>query len=268
MKVLCPIDFSESSINACYWIADLLSQLEEDSQLHLCHFVQYNRRATMFLSIDDIFIERARKDMAELTDELAKKYEDLPVDVTIYKSYAKEGIVDISKRKGYDLIVTGTSGLNAVKNMTVGSVTRYIFDHSAVPVLAVPEHARFDSLSKIALAVDSKLLAKTAPILFLRDLVEKTKASLQLVHVTDQVDLTYDYDSVVNVLFKKIDFVYKQLFLDGTLADTLSKYSHDEHVDLLCMIHHPKGWFKRLFSKSTTTSELFNLKSPLLVLRD
>lgn len=267
MKVLCPIDFSTTSINACYWIADLLAQLDE-AELHLCHFIQYNRRATMFLSIDDIFIERAKKDMAELTDELSKRCKTLNVNVTIFKSHAKEGIVDIAKRKGFDLIVTGTSGLNALKNMTVGSVTKYIFDHSTVPVLAVPVDATWHDRPKIALALDSKPLAKTAPILFLKDFIDSTNASLQIAQIPDEEGSPIGYDRAVDTIYKGIDIKHVQLDLKGTLAETLSNYSADQNIDLLCMIHHPKGWLKRLFSKSTTTSELFSLRKPLLVLRD
>ena len=267
MKVLCPIDFSESSINACYWIADFLAQFEV-SELHLCHFIQYNRRASMFLSVDELFIDRAEKDMKELTGELSARYENLEHRVTIYKSNPKEGIVRIAKSDDYDLIVTGTSGLNALKSMTIGSVTKYIFDHCSVPVLAIPTQVKFNGLSKIALAVDNELVSKTLPLLFLRDLINKTKADLHLVHVTDEVEAGPQYDLAMDVLFKKIDFVYDKLPIQESLADTLSNYTRDQNVDLLCMIHHPKDWFKRLFSTSVTTSELFTLSSPLLVLRD
>lgn len=266
MKVLCPIDFSKTSINACYWIADFLSQYEV-SELHLCHFIHFNRRASMFVTVDDLFIERAEKDMEELTGRLKTRYEDLSVKVTIYKADPKEGIVSIAKSEVSNLIVTGTSGLNAIKSMTIGSVTKYIFDHSDIPVLAVPTNIKFNKISKIALAVDRQELSKVSPLFLIRDFIEKFRSALHIIHVADEVDSWTKLDPSLGSVFKNIDFVYEKLALQGSLADTLSNYSRNQDVDLLCMIHHPKGWFMRLFSKSVTTAELFNLSSPLLVLR-
>ena len=89
-----------------------------------------------------------------------------------------------------------------------------------------------------------------------------------MVHVTEEEESIYEYDPAIDMIFRNIDFAYDRQTLQGNLADTLNNYCQQKNMDLLCMVHHQKGWLRRLFSKSVTASELFNLTVPLLVLPD
>ena len=267
MKVLCPIDFSKASVKACDWIARLLNDVEK-SEMHLCHFIHFNRRADMFISIDKIFTERAEKDMEELVKDLEFRYPNITISVSIYKSNPKEGIVNIAKRDNYDLIVTGTNGLDALKNMTIGSVTAYVFDNSAVPVLAVPKMASLRKVAKIALAVDDEFLREVEPLTFVRDLSFKLGATLHVAHVTEKGESPFEYDPTIDMIFKKVKFSFDRLEFSNSISETLNTYCDNEEMDLLCMIHRKRNWISKLFHKSAAKSELFNIELPFLVLND
>ena len=133
MKVLCPIDFSQASINATRWIANFL-QKTENGILHITHYVYVMRRAGMFLAVDDIFIDRAKKDMDILVTEIKRNFPDVQLEMSILSAHPKEAIVSTARSDGYDLIVTGSTGLTALKNITIGSVSEYVMKHSKLPV--------------------------------------------------------------------------------------------------------------------------------------
>jgi len=51
------------------------------------------------------------------------------------------GLVAIADREGAGLIVTGTRGLGAIREVILGSVSHYLVQHADVPVVVVPcEH--------------------------------------------------------------------------------------------------------------------------------
>lgn len=267
MKVLCPIDFSKSSINACKWIASFLDQSDQGS-IHLSHFIYMKRRASMFISMDKVLVERAEEDMMALIDELNSVTENVTYTYSMYMSHPKEGIVYVAEKDDFDLIVTGSTGLTALRDITLGSVTHHLISYGKIPVLAIPDKVAFTGGKKIAFAVDDKMVKKLDSLDMLRDFCKSNHASLDVIHVTEDFESPFEYDPGIDIYFSDMEFEYKRLEKDGTLVETINHYCDHENVDILSMLHHKRSWFGQLFNKSVTKSELFNLEVPLLILNE
>ena len=267
MKVLCPLDFSETSLNAAIWITSLMNDIG-GGELHLKHFIFLNRRSTLLLSMDGILKKKAEEDMERSILELKKIADNVVFSYSILLSHPKEGIVNSAKKDDFDLIAIGTTGLTALKDIILGSVTEYVFEHTAVPVLAIPKGSRYKKLKNIALAADDLMLQKIDGLKTITKICQATKANLKLVHVTEEEESLFEYDPVFDMYFKELDFEYVRLPLDNSLAVTLNNYCDQNNIDIIGMIHHKNNWFKKLFVKSSTKTKLYNLQIPLLVLNE
>ncbi|MDG2450374.1 MAG: universal stress protein [Saprospiraceae bacterium] len=265
MKVLCPIDFSKTSVNACKWIATYLKQIPE-SEVHLLHCVNVRSRATIFLKLDDILIQRAEADIINLEKELIKVNKDLEIDSTVVVFDPKSYIPSFAEAHNFDLIVTGTKGLTALKDITVGSVTESVINKAKLPVLTIPNMDRYGKIEKIVLGVDDNPIEDGKALDSLINMCKITDAKLIMVHVRQKGDNYIEYDPGYDLFFKELNYGYKALEKDESVVETLTEYCDNENADVLCMIHKKKNWFKRLVHRSMTKEELFELETPLLVL--
>lgn len=87
-----------------------------------------------------------------------------------FRSVFEEGnpgpqLVEIAKREGAGLIVTGTRGLGAVREAILGSVSHYLVQHAEVPVVVVPpdRHVRQQAAKPVAVGEPIPLPAAGVP---------------------------------------------------------------------------------------------------------
>ncbi|NNE26183.1 MAG: hypothetical protein HKN09_05020 [Saprospiraceae bacterium] len=95
---------------------------------------------------------------------------------------------------------------------------------------------------------------------------QRFNAHLYMVHVKTFGDSIFEYDPAMDIYLDGINYSYKALENESTVAVTLSNYCDYLGADALCMIHRQKTWFQRLFAKSITKEELFEINLPLLIL--
>ena len=264
MKVLCPIDFSEVSVNASKWATDFL-KLFGEAELHLAHFIFFQRRAGMFMKVDDIFEERAIEDFKQLKEELTQMNPALTIESSVYSANPKEAIANLAKRDDFDYVIMGTTGLTALKNMTIGSVAENVINKCNVPVFTIPQKVSFTKLQKIALAVDDEIIENLSTLSSIKDLVIKSGAEFNILHVEEKGDSPFEYDPGIDMYLRNVDYKYDKIELDGTLTNTINNYCRNNNIDILCMVHHKRNWLEQLFTKSITKAELFHLELPMLV---
>ena len=265
MKVLCPTDFSKASVNASKWLAHFLSDYEE-SKVHLLHCVNIRSRAGMFLKMDKIFIDRAEEDMNQLIEELKSISNNVTFTSSVVVYDPKTYITTYAQNHDFDLIVTGTKGLTALKDMTIGSVTQYIVNNSNISVLAIPDEIDYKKIKSIVIGVDDRLVAGERVTKPLIEICKKTGAKLWMVHVRKKGDSPFEYDPGLDIYFRELNYEYKALEYDESVAETLTEYCDDVDADMLCMIHRQRNWLENLMHRSFTKSELFKIETPLLVL--
>jgi nucleotide-binding universal stress UspA family protein len=264
MKLLCPTDFSYTSVDACLWAAHLLNSVD-GGELELLHCVNVVSRSSMFVNVDDIFLEKAKTDLRELSGELKAIAKKVEIKATVVKNDPKTFIADYTKDKNYDFIVLGTQGLTALKDMTIGSVTAYLIDHTTIPIFVIPQHTTFKTLKTLVLGVDDKINREEilAP---LGNLIKATHAKLEVVHTTEDEDLTMDYNSYMNVPLSGLTYNFTTIPQGESIPAALTEFSVDIKADLLVMVHRHRSWFQRLLNNSLTKKGLFFIKLPLLLL--
>ena len=144
-KILCPVDFSESSAYALRYA--LAFAVAYDADLELLHVMEmpflppYSTTAAPDLSMT---IERIRQESEQALGELVERNKALHPRVTgrMVVGTPFIEIINAAKEGGVDLIVVGTHGRTGLKQMLIGSVAEKVVRKSPCPVLAVkhPEH--------------------------------------------------------------------------------------------------------------------------------
>jgi nucleotide-binding universal stress UspA family protein len=141
MKVLVPVDGSESSNRAVDHLIKKLGWYRDAVEIHLLnvqHQVPYGSRVSSVVGHDKLAQYHKEEGMAALKPAMQK----LDAAQVQYHNHIGVGdeadvICRYAKEKGLDQIVMGTRGLGSVSNLVLGSVATKVIHLTPVPVLLV-----------------------------------------------------------------------------------------------------------------------------------
>lgn len=137
-RILCPVDFSDTSNHAVRYAAELAVPL--GAELHLLHVYQL----PMYTMPDGALLagpETAQRVMETSQESLGKLAEELPGELTV-NTHLCEGVPHaevnrLVKELGADLVVMGTHGRTGLGHLLLGSVAERVVRTAVVPVLTV-----------------------------------------------------------------------------------------------------------------------------------
>ena len=140
-RILCPVDFSESSLDALAYAFDIAE--EADARLTLLHVIE----GPPMLGTDPAFPEldyvriraeaesRARQRLLALVPEQVRTY--CTVETTVVEGSARKEILAQAAERFSDLIVIGVHGRGAIDLAVFGSTTQHVIRGATCPVLVV-----------------------------------------------------------------------------------------------------------------------------------
>ncbi|MFQ5964827.1 MAG: universal stress protein [Candidatus Scalinduaceae bacterium] len=141
-KILCSVDFSESSLEALKYATHLA--LNEGATLYLIHIVDSRiydyggpiyepETSTIAPVIDQTSMDRLKD---KLLEEVAKELQD-KVETIISFGVPFVEIIKAAKDNDIDLIVMGTHGRSGIAHIMLGSVSEKVVRKAPCPVLTV-----------------------------------------------------------------------------------------------------------------------------------
>ncbi len=267
MKILCPLDFSETSVNAIKYAGSLFG-LGEAGEIEIVHCVNVSRRAMMFVKLDDMLKEKAEEDLKILLGKMEDHFPNLTVSTKIVSADPKYFLPKYAEQKGFDFVVVGTSGMTQLKDLTIGSLTEALFENCNVPVLAIPNDLEHIDNESVVLALDDEAIAKEGLLMPLKKILTLDMAKIHLCHVKEKGDDAMEYDPAVDVMLHGFEYDYNALDLhEKGIEHTIHEFADSVKADMLVFIHHKRSWWERIFKSSHTKEELYSIKTPLLVIQ-
>ena len=138
-RILCPTDFSESSVKA-YDYAESLAWRYKAS-LWLVHVID-TLSPYPFYTIPETYLEvcrQLRADAEQRLQEFARTHTRLGVqpECCVQDGVVADEILDLAEAQSVSLIVMGTHGVRGADRGLLGSVTDKVLRKAACPVLAV-----------------------------------------------------------------------------------------------------------------------------------
>lgn len=143
-RIHCPTDFSENAEHALNYGLELARKF--NATIHLHHIVQVPYMAVAYEIGPDV---AAAREMAENEGRrrLEKRVEELEQEGVRIEAHLTVGtpfvdIVTLAREKDIDLIVIGTHGWGALKQILLGSTAERVVRKAPCPVLTIkhPEH--------------------------------------------------------------------------------------------------------------------------------
>lgn len=275
-NILCPIDFSEASVHALEFAADIgahehgrLTLLniftpgDFNTILHSDHIGQdYDKQ----LEVAEQKLDAIAKEIMHLSGK--KGLHECTHQIRSGEIVAK--VSEVAKEEGCDLIVIGTTGTSAFKKKYIGDNAASIIKHSHCSVMCVPESHNFHGINRIVYASDYQEEDKLAIQQMVR-LATLMDADLKIVHISHH-DHSIDkamYDSFVSELSGFIHYdrtTFDRLVFDH-VTEGLDMYAKEIEADLLILLDKKLTKIEQLLHRSLTHHIDKFTDYPLLVIK-
>jgi nucleotide-binding universal stress UspA family protein len=272
INILVPTDFSALSKVAVLYAIKIANQL--DGHITLLHVVTITRtvRHSMHDKIKDLeddLITFAERDLNKLIKEVCKTVKTTePISCRVVRASDFHGAVKKeAKRLKTGLIVMGTKGATGLKKAVVGSNTASVIELSQIPVLAVPERAKFKGFKEIVYASDLKNVEKELKMLM--PYAENFGATIHLLHIAPSGKDVEVLEEKVDKIVQKLGYsnVVTLVLVDYFIEGAIDQYLGVCKADLLTMFTHNLTFYEKLFDRSMTRKMAFQSSVPLLAFK-
>jgi nucleotide-binding universal stress UspA family protein len=266
--ILIATDFSVASRNATIYGVQLAKEIDANIILFNAYDIP-TPAAGLNVEISPysvkVLMDQKLKDDAE-----TYQYINTPsIETVCDEGAAADAIVNVANDKKVDFIIIGMKGEGKNLRKIFGSTATSLAKRTNIPLIVVPECARFQTLHNLVFASDSFIDSDKDLPESLKAITQLFKSKLNVVKVFNNKEKESFHTSESP---KKLDcvactfdtsFEYR---VDTDLRHALNNFIQEHHCDMLVIVPHKHEWMERLFKKSETKNMIFHTHIPLLVL--
>jgi nucleotide-binding universal stress UspA family protein len=246
-RVIIPVDFSETSLNAARFAAQMLTGRKDAVA------VLYNNYETP--DDHDIcynYLESLKKEFIRTGVESVELEQEMGGDLI-------DNIARLAHTVRATLIVMGISGKSATKQALFGSNTLKLVDKNLYPVMIIPPDAVYKGINNIAFASDYKSIEETTPSELINAVLEMFNPMLHIININKDhyVSLTEELKQGKEK-FKKMFGSWKMEFYfiaRDDFFDALDDFVKDYSIDVIITIPRHQSNSTSIL-KSTHTKRL------------
>lgn len=291
--IVIPTDFSENSKNAAVYAMHLFK--DTPSTFYFLHtyspaIYTYDYQLSSGIYGNDVY--KAIKDnvtqelntFTESVKQLFNNPKHTFVTVTVCNTFLDE-IRSFVKEKNADLIVMGTKGASASKEVLFGSNAVHVINKVKCPVLAVPNTYDFTDLNSVTLPLnyeedydfvppksilfptDYKLNYNTSHLELLKTIATIYGAQIHVLHVShgELDDVAQQHQDTLKSALNDFNVEYI-VVNDQDIPDAVYAYQSENDTQLLMMINNKHSFFENLFFRPVISKLGMHLSTPFLVI--
>ncbi|WP_343488291.1 universal stress protein [Allomuricauda sp. d1] len=209
--------------------------------------------------------EKVAQSGKEAIKEIISKIDTKGLDIKIasYNGDIVDGLIEIKKELGIDLIIISPRSNDINEEYYLGNTTGRIIKQTNIPTLIVPKGTSYKPIKNILTAFKSGILKRSKILHPLISIINKHKAEVNLLLVKtpgySEEDLRIN--TALLDLSKKVTISENPTTYLGVL-----EHFQTQHPDLLCVFRRKRGFFQKLWEKSTVLKSEFFAPIPVLVL--
>ena len=276
-KILIPTDFSENAMNAIAYALELFKY--EKSDYYIMHAYQDDIYADEALlekeSLDKITKRISEKSLRELETILKIINEISPNPRHTYSIISSNNMLldetdKIVDKENIDILVMGTRGKTNDKKLTFGSHTLQVLKYVQCPVLAIPEHYKYNQPKHILFPTNYLIPYKRRELKLLCEMASPYRAEIDMLYISKSKKLSrrqQDNKSFVQEELGKNSLNFK-MENSKHIINAIYTNINEHHIDLLVMVNTRHSFLDSNLFLSIVDELSLHLKIPFLVLQN
>jgi nucleotide-binding universal stress UspA family protein len=255
-RVIVPVDFSEASMNAARFTAQMLTSKKDATVILYHNYKHRDEHDNSFNYLENLKQEFLDKGVANVESEV-----ELGGDLV-------ENIARLSQTRTASLITMGMTGHSSLGNVFMGNNTLRMVEHSIAPVMIIPRDATFGDIKNVAFASDFRDVENTTPTAFISSVLEMFDPMLHIVNVNSDFYIAIPEEhrhekERLREMFKnyKTEFYFIGMF---DFHEALDNFIRDYKIDLLVTVPRYHKAVTALFNSTHTKRLAYHSHIPLL----
>lgn len=258
--VIVPVDFSETSLHAAKYAAQLLTGHYGVNMVLYHSYSKASEAAKAGEMLEGLKADLMKDHIVNM--EVLAHEEDDFVD----------GLEKAARHRKADLVIMGITGRSAIAQVFFGSNTLKMAERKVCPVLIIPEKADFTPIKNVMLTSDFKNTVESTPSAQIKDFLEAFKPQLHIVNVDNEhyISLTENYEKEKQELKKMFEgynpeFYFMRLF---DVDEAINLFAESRNIDLIVVIQKNHSFIGKLLNGSRTKTLSYHSKMPILVMHE
>lgn len=209
--------------------------------------------------------EKVASSNREKIKDIIAQVDTKGVDIKIasYNGDIIDGLVEINKKLGIDLIIMAPRSNDINEELYLGYTSGRIIKQTDIPTLVVPKGTKYIPLKNVLVAFKSGILKRSKVLHPLITIINKyqSKVNLLLVKTPGYSEDDLKINTALLDLSKNLTISENQTTYLGVL-----EHFKEKQPNMLCVFRRKRGFFKKLWEKSTIPKAEFYAPIPVLVL--
>ncbi len=258
-NILVPIGTSPNSHETLQYAVDFASEFS--AELFAMDVFNVSAGAGNLANIGEKVEKSTKERLREVIDKVDTK--DVEIKIATYKGDLIDGVNEIHKELGIDLIIIAPRSNDIKEELYLGNTSGRIIKRTNIPALIVPKEMGFQPFKTVLTAFGSGVLKRKRVLDPLITMKNKFRSQVNLLLVKNAG--YSDDDLKVNTALMDISSQMTITEHANTYLGVLEHFQ-SQHPDLLCVFRRKRGFFKNLWEKNTVLKSEFSSRIPVLVL--
>ncbi len=258
--VIVPVDFSETSLHAARYAAQLLTGHYGVNMILYHSYGKASEAAAATEALEKLKAELMKSHIVKM-DVLAHEESDFV-----------DGLEKAARHRRADLIIMGITGKSAIAQVLFGSNTLKMAERKVCPVLIVPEKATFKPIKNVMLTSDFKNTVSTTPSMPIKDFLDAFKPQLHVVNVDKDhyISLTDNYEKEKQELRQmfadyKPEFYFMRLY---DVDEAINLFAESRNIDMIIVIQKNHSFLDKILKPSHSKTISYHSNMPIMVMHE
>lgn len=212
-------------------------------------------------------MDKAALRVQTLGEEIADLFK-ISVESICSYSFLEDELPAIIEQTNADLVVMGMAERSLEQDL-LGNTTTSVIKSLNIPILAVPQNARFQNAKKILYACDTLSLSSIRRFTWIREVIGNLGSEIEFFSVDEKLDEIREeqgkvlLNSSIGNNFEDVKYIYKNV-RSNAVIDEIKKEIKNFEADILVMVPQKYGFWDSLIHRSKTRIMAAGLDIPLL----
>lgn len=258
-NILVPIGTSPDATATLQYAIDFASNF--GSKVYVMDVISVSTLAGSLIDVKDKVVKSSLEHIKEIIEKVDTKGVD--VKVATYDGDIVDGLEEIDKELGVDLIIIAPRSNDIQEELYLGNTSGRIVKQTNIPTLIVPKGTSFQPIKNIMTAFGSGILKRNRvlnPLIAIKDKF-RSEITLLLVKRPGYSEEDLQVNTALLDLSKHLT-----ISENGNTYLGVLEHFQKQHPDMLCVFRKKRGFFKKLWEKNTIPKSEFFVPIPVLIL--